>query len=69
MDMSHKDDLISYIQQSVESVCPYNSEQERRLYHAGFLAAFIASLIQDDNITFHKFKKKIERVQKRNKPL
>ena len=67
--MSHKDDLISYIQQSVESVCPYNSEQERRLYHAGFLAAFIASLIQDDNITFHKFKKKIERVQKRNKPL
>ena len=69
MDMSQKDDLIAYIQRSVESVCPYSNEQQRRLYHAGFLAAFVASMIQDDNITLSKFKNNIERAKKKNQTL
>ena len=68
MDYEH-DDYIKFIQQSVESLCPYTNEQQRRLYHAGFLAAYLARVLEKDPYNVREFKRHVEHVKKANKPL
>jgi hypothetical protein len=68
MDYKH-DDYVKFIQQMVESVCPYNNEQHRRLYHAGFLAAYLAKMLEKDPYHVREFKRHIEQIKKLNKPL
>lgn len=62
-------DYVKFIQQSVESVCPYDDEQKRRLYHAGFLAAYLAKMLEKDPYSVREFKRHMEQVKKLNKPL
>ena len=68
MDYDHND-YIKFIQQSVESVCPYSEEHKRRLYHAGFLAAYLAKMLEKDPYNVREFKRHVEQVKKLNKPL
>ena len=69
MDYSHED-YVKFIQQSVESVCPYkNNEALHRLYHAGFLAGYLAKMLQKDPYYVREFKQHIEHIKKLNKPL
>jgi hypothetical protein len=69
MDYSHED-YVKFIQQSVESVCPYRgNESLHRLYHAGFLAGYLAKMLEKDPYYLREFKRHIEHVKKLNKPL
>ena len=69
MDYSHED-YVKFIQQSVESVCPYkNNEALHRLYHAGFLAGYLAKMLQKDPYYGREFKQHNEHIKKLNKPL
>ena len=51
----------------VESVCPYQNESQRRLYHAGFLASYLASQLEKDPYLLREFKKNIERIKAERK--
>jgi hypothetical protein len=68
MEPTH-DDYVKYIQQMVESVCPYANEQQRRLYHAGFLASYLACQFEKDPFVAREFKRHVEHIKKLNKPL
>ena len=68
MDYEH-DDYIKFIQQSVETICPFQDEGKRRLYHAGFLAAYLAKVLEKDPYNVREFKRHIEQVKKFSKPL
>ena len=68
MDYNH-DDYVKFIQQMVESVCPYNEEQKRSLYHEGFLAGYLAKVLEKDPYNLREFKQHVEQVKKLNKPL
>ena len=69
MDYSHED-YVKFIQQSVESVCPYKSNEAlHRLYHAGFLAGYLAKMLEKDPYYVREFKRHIEHIKKLNKPL
>lgn len=65
MSEQHKK-YIDYVQQSINTVCPYEQGHERTLYHAGFMAAVLADLMLNDNINFYKFKQRIDELTKRN---
>jgi hypothetical protein len=65
--MSKHDEYVKYIQQMVESVCPYQNESQRRLYHAGFLASYLASQLEKDPFLLREFKKNIERIKAERK--
>ena len=69
MDFEH-DDYVKFIQQSIDSVCPYkNNESLHRLYHAGFLASYLASMLQKDPFYVREFKRHIEYIKRLNKTL
>ena len=63
MDYNHND-YVKFIQQMVESICPYKDEQQRRLYHAGFLAAYLARILEKDPYNVREFKRHVEHVKK-----
>lgn len=64
------EDYVKFIQQSVDSICPYKgNESQHRLYHAGFLAGYLAKLLQRDPWFLKEFKAHIEQIKKFNKPL
>lgn len=54
--MTHEE-YIKYIQQQVHSICPYEQGTEQYLYHAGFLASAIASMIEHDSNNYYVFKR------------
>jgi hypothetical protein len=64
MDMSEHDDYVKLIQQAVELVCPYQEEHLRRLYHAGFLASYLASQFQKDPYLVREFLRHVDKVNK-----
>ena len=68
MDYNH-DDYVKFIQQMVESVCPYNEEQKRSLYHEGFLAGYLAKVLEKDPYNLHEFKRHVEHIKKTKKSL
>jgi hypothetical protein len=64
------EDYVTFIQKSVDSVCPYkNNESLHRLYHAGFLAGYLAKLLERDPYYVREFKQHIEHIKRLNKPL
>jgi hypothetical protein len=66
------EDYVKFIQQSVESVCPKQykgNESMHRLYHAGFLAGYLAKMLEKDPYYVREFKRHIEHIKKLNKPL
>ena len=69
MDYKHED-YVKFIQQSVDSVCPYKSNEAlHRLYHAGFLAGYLAKFLERDPYYVREFKKHIEHIKKMNQRL
>lgn len=64
MEPTHND-YVKFIQQSVESVCPYEDEQRRRLYHAGFLASYLAYMLAKDPWNMREFQKHVAQVKKK----
>ena len=69
MDYSHED-YVKFIQQSIDSVCPYkNNEALHRLYHAGFLAGYLAKFLERDPYNVREFKRHIEHMKKMNQQL
>ena len=54
--MTHAE-YIRYIQQQVHSICPYEQGTEQYLYHAGFLASVVASMIEQDSNNYYVFKR------------
>lgn len=54
--MTHAE-YIKYIQQQVHTICPYEQGTEQYLYHAGFLASVIASMIEQDSNNYYVFKR------------
>ena len=68
MNYDH-DDYVKFIQRSIESICPYNEEHKRRLYHAGFLAAYLAKMLEKDPYNLREFQRHVEYVKKLDKPL
>ena len=66
MDYEHED-YVKYIQQMVESICPYEDEQLRRLYHAGFLASYLAKQLEKDPWNLREFKQYIEEIKQSRK--
>ena len=65
--MSEHSDYVKFIQQSVESLCPYEDEQRRRLYHAGFLASYLAALLEKDPWYLKQFKQHVELARSRQR--
>ena len=57
-----------YIIDSVRSVNPYKSSEGRigYVYASGFLASYLANILEEDPIMFREFKKHIEK-QRRQK--
>jgi hypothetical protein len=62
MEYKH-DDYVKFIQQSIESVCPYQDEQQRKLYHAGFLASYLANYLEKDPWNLREFQRHLEHVK------
>ena len=62
MEYNHND-YVKFIQQSVESVCPYQDEQQRRLYHAGFLSSYLANQFEKDPFNLREFKRHIDNIK------
>lgn len=58
--MTHQH-LVKYIQDSVHEICPYSSGYKQQLYHAGFLASVIATLILFDSRNLTVFRTIINR--------
>lgn len=54
--MTHAE-YIRYIQQQVHSICPYEQGTEQYLYHAGFLASVVATMIEHDSNNYYVFKR------------
>ena len=65
MDMNTHDNYVKLIQQAIESVCPYRDESLRRLYHAGFLASYLASQFEKDPFLVREFLRHIDEVKRR----
>ena len=63
------EEYVKFIQQSIESVCPYTDEHRRRLYHCGFLAAYLARYLERDPWNLREFKETIKTIEKLDKPL
>jgi hypothetical protein len=63
MEYNHED-YVKFIQQSIESVCPYQQEPLRRLYHAGFLASYLAHMLEKDPWFLKEFRRHIEEIKK-----
>jgi hypothetical protein len=57
----HKD-YTDYIIRSIQSINPHNDSEGRTgyVYAAGFLASYLASLIEEDPAAFNQFKRHIE---------
>jgi hypothetical protein len=68
MDYKHED-YVKFIQQMVESICPHDEENLQRLYHAGFLASYLAKFMERDPYNVREFKRHIEQVKKFSKTL
>ena len=60
-----KQELIEYIQRSINSICSYENEHTKRLYHIGFLSSILADLMYTDSMTLDKFKRRVQKIQKR----
>ena len=66
----HVQQYIDYIQRSINSITPYeDNEQLKRLYHLGFMSSMLADIMLDDSKYYHKFKARIEAADERNKEL
>ena len=63
MDYSHQD-YVNYIQRMIENICPYEDERLRRLYHAGFLASYLAKQMERDPYYLRVFKRHIDELTK-----
>ena len=64
------DDYVRFIQQSIDSICPYKSNEAlHRLYHAGFLAGYLAKILEKDQYNLREFKQQIDYLKKLNKTL
>ena len=61
----HKD-YVDYIIRSIQTINPHSSNEGRigYVYAAGFLASYLASLLEEDPIAFHQFKRHIEQRKK-----
>ena len=57
--MTDHEKYVNYIQQSVQLACPYEDDNLRRLYHAGFLASYLASMFERDPWYFREFQRHI----------
>ena len=60
--MTHKD-LVKYIQDSVHEIAPYKTGTQQYLYHAGFLASVIASMILADSHNLTVFRTIIQKLR------
>ena len=45
----HKKKLVQFVAKSIDNVCPYEDVNLQRMYHLGFMQAFIAEMILQDN--------------------
>lgn len=61
-----KQELIEYIQRSINSICSYENEHTKRLYHIGFLSSILADLMYTDSMTLDKFKQRIRAAQRKS---
>lgn len=64
--MTHEE-LIKWVQQQVHSICPHGGGSLQYLYHAGFLASAIATLIEHDSANAHIFKRIIKKNQQKQR--
>jgi hypothetical protein len=51
--------IIDYIQRSLNARSPYDDTTKNSLYHAGFLAAFIANEVLRDSHVLERFKRAV----------
>jgi hypothetical protein len=51
--------LPKHLIELVDTVCPHKQGSLQQLYHAGFLAAYLASLFERDPYLFKEFKEHI----------
>ena len=65
MDMSQHNEHVKLIQRAVETVCPYQDESLRRLYHVGFLASYLASQFEKDPYLVREFLRHVDKVSKK----
>ena len=61
MKYSHQD-YVNFIQQAVDRVCPYEDERLKRLYHVGFLASYLARIMEHEPERVAMFRLQIERL-------
>ena len=62
--------LAKHVIELVDLVCPHKQGSLQQLYHAGFLAAYLASLFERDPYLFKEFQRHIkqQQLQRRIKP-
>lgn len=56
--------LPKHLIELVDEVCPYPQGSQQQLYHAGFLAAYLASLFERDPFLFKEFQRHIRDTHK-----
>jgi hypothetical protein len=61
--LTHQE-LTNYILHNVDTISPYKSGTLQYLYHAGFLASVIATLIKHDSQNAQIFKRIVAQAQR-----
>lgn len=66
--MSKHDDYTNWVLAQVRNINPYTNKEQGHIYAYGFLASYLATVLEQDPLAFKQFKRHCELRAKQSRP-